>query len=401
MTLFLILAILGVASAEFLGGHHGHPHEAHTTPNGPFTFDFEETDNYEETNTLKYRVNGIVTFDYHAIVIRDGEVTITGPHLEIGQTAPVEIDAGGFATTGEGERVSLNSGLVHVSALSIQDMYALQRVFSRIGISYSQFIQFTGTIPPQEGILELTSGVITINGVDTPVHAGLLIVVEVLDPNFEPSPYVEHEASHSVEPEYREPEPTYREPEPSYHVNPTPNYGGSGEDVTVLITEIMAHETVTVTQPAYVSKTKTNDYYITITSPYYVSDHVTHTQIDWLTETVAAPLVIKSTLPAGVVVVTTTSSTDIVLTVTNTATQFHVQTKVDTLTSTLQHTEKVFNFKTVTVLNPETSTVVKTITQTGVTTVYLTSTVDSTYYLTSTMSMTITAEPQTTPVGYY
>merc|ERR1712215_56039 len=151
-------------------------------------------------------------------------------------------------------------------------MYALQRVFSRIGISYSQFIQFTGTIPPQEGILELTSGGITIDGVDTTVHAGLLIVVEVLDTNFEASPYVEHEASYSVEPEYRE-------PEPSYHVNPTPNYGGSGEDVTVLITEIMAHETVTVTQPAYVSKTKTNDYYITITSPYYVSDHVTHPSI--------------------------------------------------------------------------------------------------------------------------
>jgi len=399
MTRLLLLAILGVVSAEFLGGHHGHSQEAHTS--GPF--DFEETNTYEETNTRKYRVNGIVTFDYHAIVIREGEVTITGPVLEIGQNAPVEVD-GGYATTAEGERVTITNGLVHVGALSIQDMYALQGVFSRIGISYSQFIQYTGTVPPQDGILELTSGVITIDGVDATVHAGLLIVVDILDEIFEP------EGSYTVEPEYHVPETSYRvpepshQPEPSYHVNSAPSSGNSAgnRDVTVIVTEVMAHETVTVTQPAYVSKTKTNDHYITITSPYYASDHVTHTQIDWLTTTVAENLVIRSTLPADVVVVTTTDSTDIALTVTNTATQFHVQTKVNTITSTLQHTEKVFNFTTVTVLNLETSTVVKTITQTGVTTIYITSTVDNTYYLTSTISMTLTAEPQaTTQVGYY
>merc|ERR1712215_152550 len=384
MTGLLLLTILGLASAEFLG-HHGDFHTVNNPPtHEPFTFNI-----FGETNTEQYLVNGIVVCDYRALVLRDGEVAITGPQLELGQTAPFEVLDDSFATTEDGERVVINSGLVHAKSLSIEDTQAIRKVLSLIGISEYQFSQFTGTALPEQGILELTSGVLNVDGVDKSIRAGLLIIDSVLfEDDFGFGYPSEPEPSYISEPQYHEPEPSYG------------GNAGSGEDVTILVTEIMAHETVTVTQPAYITKTNTEDFYITITSPYYASDHVTHTQIDWLTETVADAVVIRSTLPAEVFVVTSTDSTDIVLTVTNTETQFHVQTRVNTLTSTLQHTEKQFSFKTVTVLNLDTSTVVKTITQTGVTTTYVTSTVDNTVYLTSTMVMTITAEPQsTTQVG--
>merc|ERR1712215_252981 len=391
MTGLLLLTILGLASAEFLG-HHGDFHTVNNPPtHEPFTFNI-----FGETNTEQYLVNGIVVCDYRALVLRDGEVAITGPQLELGQTAPFEVLDDSFATTEDGERVVINSGLVHAKSLSIEDTQAIQKVLSLIGISESQFSQYTGTTLPEQGILELTSGVLNVDGVDKSIRAGLLIIVSVL---------VEDDfgLGYPSEPEPSYPsEPQYHEPEPSFHGNTEPSYGGNAGsgDVTILVTEVMAHETVTVTQPAYITKTNTEDFYITITSPYYASDHVTHTQIDWLTETVADAVVIRSTLPAEVFVVTSTDSTGVVLTVTNTETQFHVQTRVNTLTSTLQHTEKQFSYRTVTVLNVDTSTVVKTITQTGVTTTYVTSTVDNTVYLTSTMVMTITAEPQsTTQVG--
>jgi len=399
MTGLLILAVLGVASAGLIGGRPGLSSEDHGDPIIPGP---RLTDPTTIVDTRRYRVNGIVTFDRHACVFRNGEVFITGPVLTIGENAPVEVESG-FATTTDGERVLINDGLVHVNLLSNNDIQALLRVLSRAGITYYQFIQYTQTTPPQQGILEVTAGVININGVYRNIRAGLLIAVDISDhidiivPIPDAQPRFEAPVSSPVPTQSRVSDPS---PSSGYGV-PGPNPVPEPEDKTIYVTKTMAHETVTITQPALLSRTNTNDVYVTVTAPFYVSHHVTFTKIFQQTETVPEEQVIRSSLPGTVIVNMVPQTSEIVLTVTNTATQFSVSTEVNTLTSTLQHTEKLFNFKTITVLNPQTTTVVKTITQTGVTTAYITSTVDSTVYVTSTMVMTITAEPPTTTYGGY
>merc|ERR1739838_1220431 len=178
---------------------------------------------------------------------------------------------------------------------------------------------------------------------------------------------------------------------------PTGPATGPGQEQTV--TETAAHVTRTIRQPVTLIKTRTVDRYTTITSPVY--NNAVATVTNFVKQTVGVPenQVIRSTVAGGVVVNTVPVVTQVVLTVTDTVKQFFVRTALDTVTSTLQHLAPNFNFRTVTVNNPQTSTVVQHITRTNVASQYVTNTVARTIYSTATVTFTVT-DSINNPGGY-
>merc|ERR1739838_897255 len=272
MTGLIILAILGVASAGKLGHHgHGAGHGGQgSVPGVPIGSQPGLGAGIGSQPGLGAGIGsqpgpGVSASGFGT----DGEVSITGPRLAFGETAPYEIETG-FAVIETGERVQINDGLVHIAVVSISNQQRIVSILAGAGMTYNDFIERTGTIPPQQGMFEVTAGVITINGVYRNINTGLMVV-----------------------------------------------------DSTKFV-----KETVTVREEQ----------------------------------------VIRSPLPGSVVVSTVPKQTQIVITVTDTATQFFVETTLDTITHTLNHFEPNFNFATVTVLNPETTTVQNIISQTSVTT---------------------------------
>merc|ERR1739838_687711 len=362
-----------------------------------------------EIGTRLYKVNGVMTFDNHACVFQNGGVSITGPRLAFGETEPYEIETG-FAVIETGERVQINDGLVHIAVVSISNQQRIVSILAGAGMTYNDFIERTGTIPPQQGMFEVTAGVITIDGVYRNINTGLMVVVDVS----------EVATGNTGNTGSRTGSQTGFGGQPGLGAatggqtglgatGGRTGFGGATgsqtgfEDeaatVTIVVTETAAHETQTVSRPVTVTKTATRDIYTTVTRPVFNSIAVDSTKFVKETVTVREEQVIRSPLPGSVIVSTVPKQTQIVITVTDTATQFFVETTLDTITHTLNHFEPNFNFATVTVLNPETTTVQNTISQTSVTTVFATSTAFRTRYETSTSVVTVAAPVVTG--GYY
>lgn len=360
MTGLLILAILGVASA----GQFGHVHQPQNLYQPPVAIPAVSPPQICQPTRFPIRtstshINGVLLIDGHPCVLRDGQITVTGPlPLPIGECGLFEIGPG-YGNSFNGERFQINGGRAHLRSLSPSDVQGLRHALAQSGLTYEQFVQQTGTVSLHEGVMVITSGVISINGVNRNFGVGVFIVVGRL----------------VVEP-------------------------ATGQDVTVTVTA--AHVTRPIRQRVTLTKTTTLDRYITISSPVY--NRVAATITNFVKHTVAVPedQVIRSTLPGRVVVNTVPGSTQVVLTVTDTATQFFVQTSLDTVTSTLQHLTPNYNFRTVTINNPQTSTVVRVITRTSVHTAYVTNTVGRTIYSTTTAVFTVTEPaPVINQGGYY
>jgi len=180
----------------------------------------------------------------------------------------------------------------------------------------------------------------------------------------------------------------------------SPGIDGSGNaDSTVVVTETAAHATQTVSREVTVTKTATRDIYTTIYAPTYNSVARIVTNFVKETVTVQEEQVIRSPLAGSVIVSTVPGQATVVITVTNTATQFFVETTLDTITHTLNHFVPNFNFRTVTVNDPQTTTVIETISQTSVTTAFVTNTVHRTLQRTSTVVITVAGSAVST--GYY
>merc|ERR1739838_1176277 len=371
----LILAILGVASAGDLG-HHGHgqhqqpdPSPLYRGPSQPVfggvgTFHPQTQPASTQTGQLRtvtVRVNGVVILEGHACILRDGEVSVTGPFpLALGGEGSFEVNSG-FDNSRTAGRFQIDDGLVHATAMSPTDVQGVTQALAEAGMTLQEFIQQTGTIPPQVGILKITAGVISINGIYRNVNVGVFIVV---GSGTGPATLPTGPAT-----------------------LPTGPATGPGQEQTV--TETAAHVTRTIRQPVTLIKTRTVDRYTTITSLVY--NNAVATVTNFVKQTVGVPenQVIRSTVAGGVVVNTVPVVTQVVLTVTDTVKQFFVQTALDTVTSTLQHLAPNFNFRTVTVNNPQTSTVVQHITRTNVASVYVTNTVARTIYSTATVTFTV------------
>jgi len=369
-----MLSILGAASANLR--HHGHVQEFTSDPSSLYHAPGQPglgagigSGTIGQTGSRLYKINGVMTFDgqswpcdNYGCVFLNGEVIINGPQLGSGQNSPYEIETG-FVTIATGERVQGNDGLIHFSELSISNLQAISGILARAGITYNQFIELTGPITSQHGIFEITAGVLNVNGIYRNINVGLLVVVDV----------VELETSGTGIPG-----------------NPgtlgtSPGTDGTGNAQTIVVTETAAHATQTVGKEVTITKTATRDIYTTITSPIYNSIAAIVTNFVKQTVTVQEEQVIRSPLPGRVIVNTIPGETQVVLTVTNTATQFFVETALDTITHTLNHFVPNFNFKTVTINYPQTSTVIRTISRTSVATSFVTSTIGRTLYETSTV----------------
>merc|ERR1739838_97241 len=270
-------------------------------------------------------------------------------------------------------------------------------------MTYNDFIERTGTIPPQQGMFEVTAGVITINGVYRNINTGLMVVVDVSEAATGNTGNTGSRtglgAATGGQTGFGGLTGFGGQPGLSAATGGQTGFGDEVAAVTIVVTETAAHETQTVSRPVTVTKTATRDIYTTVTRPVFNSIAVDSTKFVKETVTVREEQVIRSPLPGSVIVSTVPKQTQIVITVTDTATQFFVETTLDTITHTLNHFEPNFNFATVTVLNPETTTVQNTISQTSVTTVFSTSTAFRTRYETSTSVVTVAAPVVTG--GYY
>lgn len=340
-----MLALLGFAAAQYGDGSG-----VVTSPGS------------QQEYTIIYSLSGIIRLDGHACVFRDGELRLTGPILGIGDRGDFTIEAG-FATTESGNRIHIDSGSFDVRVLASTDRQALLNALSGTGITLDQFIQQTGTIPPQNGVFEVLSGFVFINGVYYQVDVGVVVVLSSVQAG--------SSGSGVVQP-------------------------GGGQTRTEFVTA--APQTTSVVESVTLTKFSTEDVFVTVTAPLYNSYDATVTNFVKQTKNVAEDQVIRSPAAGNVVVNTITVQSQRVVNVRDTKTNFYVQTIVGDAISTLQHVATNFAFSTVTIDVPATTHVTQTIVRTSVATAYVTTTVGSTIYTTSTV--VISQGPATQTNGY-
>lgn len=340
MTAFLMLALLGVVASQ----------------------------GYEpEPPTLVYTLNGIVTLDGHRCVFRNGELTMTGALLSPGEQGDFNVETG-FATSESGQLLRIDGGRLTVVSLASTDTQAISNALARSGVTVDQFFQQTGTIPPENGVFEVISGIAIVNGVYYEVDVGVVVVLSAVEAEptgpggFQPS------------------------------LNP-----GIQQTRSVVVTE--AYRTTTVTEPVTLTKYSTSDVFVTVVAPVYNSYDATATNFIKQTVNVPENQVIRSQAAGNIVVNTVTVTSQTVVVVRDTSTQFSVLTAIGDALARLEQISTNFIFSTVTIDVPVTSSIVQTITRTSVTTAYITSTVGQT--LISTSTVYITQAPATqVPRGY-
>ncbi|CAL4079885.1 unnamed protein product, partial [Meganyctiphanes norvegica] len=388
-TVLLILAILGATSAGQLGhGHGGHTFGQstpvtlqHVSPvdSRPFQHvSLPVLTNPEITVPTTISLSGVLLIDGHACIIVSGEITFQGNRAQSFGGFGVFKVLSGFGILTTGERVSLDGGLLHARLLPSTDTEALSLALTQAGISLDLFNQLTGTFPPQHGVTEVIAGVLAINGVYRNIAAGLFVSITIDGQTM-----------------LGEGLGTIITEEATSGSGTT----GTGLTQTVVITETAPIVTQTIHQLVTLAKSKTLDVYITVTSPIYNIIDATITNFDKQTVIVPTQQVIQSPQAGNVIVNTSPVNTQTVLTVTATSTQYFMQTAIVTVTFTLQHLEKQFSLRTVTVNNTQTSTAVQVITRTSVATAFVTSSVSRTVYTTTTTVVSPGAGTETANTG--
>ncbi|CAL4116035.1 unnamed protein product [Meganyctiphanes norvegica] len=209
-------------------------------------------------------INGVMLFDSHACIYRNGKLKLRGNRLGFGESGSFEI-LSGFATFTIGGRLSINGGLLHAKFLQSTDRQAVSIALTKAGMTFNQFIQQIGNIPPQQGVIDVTAGVISIDGQYRNIAAGILVAKVVDEPTTEAAAV---------------------SPQPGFPQG-GPGSPQAGSPQTVFVTETAGFETQTVRQPVTLIKTRTLDEYTTVTSPVYNSIDNTITNFD--KQTVTAP----------------------------------------------------------------------------------------------------------------
>merc|ERR1739838_1037410 len=179
-------------------------------------------------------------------------------------------------------------------------------------MTYNDFIERTGTIPPQQGMFEVTAGVITINGVYRNINTGLMVVVDVSEAatgntgntgsrtgsqtGFGGQPGLGAATGGQTGFGGRTGlgAATGGQPGLSAATGGQTGFGDEVAAVTIVVTETAAHETQTVSRPVTVTKTATRDIYTTVTRPVFNSIAVDSTKFVKETVTVREEQVIRS-----------------------------------------------------------------------------------------------------------